>query len=528
MKKKLIIISEIKGISLPYPISIKISKKEVFIYQTDYTQRLEKMKDLIQKIGTEKNVVDNISINHIMKKEREKSIYLISDLKINFYEKKEDLIRKIYEFFNPIRIIFSFILGEIFKINKIIIMKKQGENTFEVKRYIKISTETDINENRLPIVFYNHYLDIEKHLSEWGRNIDDKREYIDFFNIFLHGKYLTQVIEIKISFYWNSLENLALIFCNNKGWTKVLKKGSCSKYNKMNTLIKPIRKEIIEKDFDFPNFTVEEFKKFQLCTINNNLTANIRIDLLCQEIGIDYNQDAKNLIDLMNFIRNRLYHRGMPFFKLANEIIKRRKRFGFKSFDFQDLISKVSEFELLVQKIFLTFLNLIPKHLTNFDNTNRFIWKSHTSELESESEMENSDLLYYNNIYERIIRKEKYIPLLKKLEKEINPLVNQIFKKDNIEGFLYRNEKCYQIQVRFDNEFKGKFESSKLHIKNLESNKFLFKAKTENGLKLLFNFHIDLVEPKEPIGGIMKLEEFLKKFYRNKGYFSTLYLEIGF
>ena len=64
----------------------------------------------------------------------------------------------------------------------------------------------------------------------------------------------------------------------------------------------------------------------------------------------------------------------MPFFPLSKEIIKKEK-YGFKSFDFQDLISKVSEFEILVQKIFLKTLNLIPEHLTDFNHTNRFIWK---------------------------------------------------------------------------------------------------------------------------------------------------------
>lgn len=120
MKKKLIIISEIKGISLPYPISLKILKNEVFIYPTDYTQRLEKMKEIIQKIKDGKKVEDNISISHIMQKEKEKSIYLILELKFDFYEKKENLIRNIYELFNPIRIILSFMLSELFKINKIL------------------------------------------------------------------------------------------------------------------------------------------------------------------------------------------------------------------------------------------------------------------------------------------------------------------------------------------------------------------------------------------------------------------------
>ena len=526
MKKKVIIISEIRGISLPYPISVNISKKEVSIYPTDFILRLEKMRELIQKIEAGEGVVNDITISHILKKEGESSIYLISELKLNYYKKKEEIIRKIYEFFNPIRIIFSFILSEIFKINKIIIMKEQGENRFEVKRYIKISTESNFNQKRVSAVFNNYYLDIEKHLSEWGKSIDDKRKYLDFFNIFLHGKYLTQLIETKISFYWNSLENLALLFCNSKGWTKVLKKGSCSKYNKMNEVIKPIRKNIQEKDFDIPGFSIDDFNKFQLCTINNNLTANIRINLLCQEIGIQIDDKSMRLIDLMNFIRNGLYHRGMPFLKLSKEITKRRKRFGFKSFEFQDLISQVSHFELLVQKIFLKFLNLTPNHLVSFDKTQRFIWKSDVEVNEPFNDSKYSKLEEYKNIFKLQQRTEKYITLIEVLERDIEPSVNNALQ-GVIKGNLYKDKICYPIKIRFDNEFSGNFESTKLHFNELIKDKFQFKTDID-GVKLLFNFHIDLVEPKESIGGIMKLYDFLKKYYKNQGIFSTLYLEFGF
>jgi len=525
MKKKIIIISEIKGISLPYPISLKILKNEVFIYPTDYTQRLEKMKEIVQKIKDGKKLEGNMTISHKIQKEKEKSIYLILELKFDFYEKKENLIRNIYELLNPIRIILSFILSEIFKINKIIILKDKSTVGFDIKRYIMISTESYFNENRIPIVFNNYYLDVEKHLSNWGRNIKDKKEYLDFFNIFLHGKLSTNLIEVKISFFWNSLENLALLFCNMMGWTNVLKKGAFTKYNKMKNLIKPIRKKISKKDFKIPDFTVEDFEKSQLCTINNYLTTKIRIELLCKEIGLNYEQNVKILIDLISYIRNQLYHRGVPFFQLSNEIIK-KKKYGFKSFDFQDLISKVSEFEILVQKIFLKILNLIPEHLIDFDH--RFKWKLDTKELESLNDIITSKSNYYEDIYEMFIRKEKYIPLLKALEEDIEPLVNQLFQKDHIDGFLYRNKNCYKIKISFDNEFKGKFESSKLHFDELIDNNFLFIATTENGLKLLFNFHMEFVEPQEPMRGIMKLEDFLRKYYKNQGRFSTLYMEIGF
>jgi hypothetical protein len=69
---------------------------------------------------------------------------------------------------------------------------------------------------------------------------------------------------------------------------------------------------------------------------------------------------------------------------------------------------------------------------------------------------------------------------------------------------------------------------SKLPIDELIENKFLFITKTENGMKLLFNFYIDFAEPQEPIRGILKFEEFLKKYYKNQGTFSTLNLEIRF
>ncbi|MFW9873535.1 MAG: hypothetical protein ACFFG0_10560, partial [Candidatus Thorarchaeota archaeon] len=522
-----IIISKIEGIFLPYPISIKISKEEVFLYPTNYIQKLEKMKEIIQKIEDEKNVAGKMSISHIMQKEKEKSIYLITELKIDFYKKKENLIREIYEFFDPIRIILSFILSAIFKINKIIIMKKKEKNIFTVKRYIKISTQTDINESQIPMVFNNYYLDVEKHLSNWGKDVKDKKEYLDFFNIFLQGKFSTNPIETKISLFWNSLENLANLFCKLRGWTNVMKKGAITKYNKMKKLIKPITNKISKEDFDIPNLTVEEFKEYQLCTINNYLTTKIRIKLLCIEIGLDYEQNVKNLIDLMSFIRNKLYHEGMPFFQLSNEIIRKRI-YRYKSFDFQDLISVVSKFEILVQKIFLIILNLIPEHLIHFNQTNRFRWKSDPKVLETVNEIKNSNSNYYKDIFKRFERKKEYIAILKELEKVIEPSVYKLFQKDQIYGFLSRNENCYKTKISFDNEFKGKFKSIELHINELIKNKFLFNAITEDGLKLLFNFHIDYLEPQEPIRGTMKLKEFLNKYYKNQGNFSTLLVEIGF
>jgi len=74
MKEKIIIVSEIKGIFLPSPISLKILRKEIFIYPTDYTLRLEKIKEVIQSRERENLVKESLRISHIMQKEKEKSI----------------------------------------------------------------------------------------------------------------------------------------------------------------------------------------------------------------------------------------------------------------------------------------------------------------------------------------------------------------------------------------------------------------------------------------------------------------------
>ena len=108
------IIAEVKGIKIPYPINIQRNIDNFFhLYPEDFAKRLERCKknlQILKKNPNSKEVLLKGELSKVIAVDDDSSTYILTDFEIESNQNVDDFYHHIREIYYPLIVILSFLL----------------------------------------------------------------------------------------------------------------------------------------------------------------------------------------------------------------------------------------------------------------------------------------------------------------------------------------------------------------------------------------------------------------------------------
>ncbi len=196
---------------------------------------------------------------------------------------------------------------------------------------------------------------------------------------------------------------------------------------------------------------------------------------MCEKIHIKLTEDEKQIIRMINFLRNKLFHEEYYLYKLIRIFAK---KFKFQEFKEKDFIEISQKFVLVLEKILLKFFRIVPNYFNlkiskRFENFHFLEWKKITlpSYLRNKkikdkkisqryskkfTDLREHYLFEYNEDKKDLLHNGKFIPLLKFI-RNLDSRINIYSKKSFIEGFIDTRLGRKKIYLKFKKDLKGKY-----------------------------------------------------------------------
>ncbi len=353
-----IIIAEIPKLYVPNSIRVQTLKESFYLYSDAFINSLKNINSEISKllnIPTYQRTNYSFPSSFHVEKEPDSFTYIASKIEIDLVKEADEIFGKITEYFKPLIILFEFFLREKFAISTIYIFEK----IFCGYRFIRMlrqhnSYEELSNKSKLKDIIYIE--DVEYRFSKILTRFWGKESYIEDIEEYLTGKLLSFYVTDKISHFWNSLEHLAHRYCKEKDLDRIL---NVKKLGKINRVILDVLKFLKKEDVVFPNLNKAQILSGNLLKLNNKPPIINKIFYLCDKIHFNLTNDEKNLIRVVHFIRNKLFHETQYILHYARELTR---RYSIPNFNYRDLGEIEIKFSLLVERIFMKFFRIIPNY----------------------------------------------------------------------------------------------------------------------------------------------------------------------
>jgi len=548
--EKYIVIIDVKGLEIPYSMKIqKPNQNYFFLYPEDFAEKLEKYnKDIsiLKRNPNDKSVRLSGSFSESISTNPHKSTFILTESYFDLSLSANELYHKIREEFYPLLMLFSFFLMEIFEIKRIFIFKRK-DSIYKFIRFIQIKIEEiqDLNSFYL-IDGPNRFVkSIEIYfpllLFRFLGDNEIRKKYLPIIEDYLYGKLRTQYIEIQIIRYWNALENLADIFWNYLKKDKLLTEET---YEKLKEIINKYLDTIKPKNILFPNTNNLRVKEILNSKINNFPAIKDKIFYLCSKISFDLNEDQRDFINKMYWVRNELFHRGTPLRELANNY---SRKYNIPNFTLRDLSKKIINFGELIEKIFLYLVKFFPKYIyveNKEDDGYQIYWNENNlspnyikerlqrinqnlidfSRVFFPSKLEKLNILICNRNF--LVGNTQFVSLLKYIQIKLIPSIENNISYDFM-GILHTPRGDLSMEIRFRENLYGSYKAFTRNSEEIrrwmDCKGSIFKSNSEtdfHGYYLKFEFI-----PVSTIYRMMPGTEFksVKEFI---GFFEAMIIDI--
>ncbi|MHA1756562.1 MAG: hypothetical protein ACTSVV_07325 [Promethearchaeota archaeon] len=461
----MILIVKVSKISTPNPNSFKIKgcKSTFYIYPDNFSTILKNINDEIFKIRYDLNYngCKFPDISFYFGKSQDNFIYIVSKIKININQPAEDLFYKAWFHFRPLLLLFYFFLKDIFSITKLYFFEKRSWGF----KLIKILERPDYYKEVSPILPLKRFIsvfDVEFVFPYILMRMARKEVYLNFIEGYINGKVKSFFIPVEIANCWNCLEHFANEYCKSKKKTKILKKKAI---NHLKKLIKRKIRSFNNKDIVFPHLTIEEIIEKGLLSPNNQVPIRNLIFYMFKRKRIKLSNEDKNLIKLMNRIRNSLYHEDVYLDQLA-------KRLNISLYDIALLTEK---FSLLIERMILEFFKIVPNYYKLYQE--KYYHKLKNKKIKLPSLREKNTLRKQSlkqgfdrmgltereqlikdltNSKKDLLRNGKYLSIIKFFTR-FEEKLKKAFKDQYLRGTLKSSKfnKDVDIEIKFDENLRG-------------------------------------------------------------------------
>ena len=470
-----IVVAKISKLKIPKDFSIKIvgPKNTYYLYSTEILNTLEKLNEFISQlsVGNMPQKLVSRSGEYLISKNMKAETYLITSLDVDLSVDGEQLFDKIRKFFKPILSIFSLFLRDIFRINKIYFFKKKSQ-VYKFERLLEIPIR-DREVSKTPqMIQFLPYRDVELIFPWILARLCKKEKFLSVIEEYLVGRIKSAHLGIEFMIYWNALEHLVNNFWDSKNKGGIL---NSKRVRIINKIIKKELESLRDSDINFKYLNISDINQKGLLLINNSPPIADKIISMCEKIHIKLTEDEKQIIRMINFLRNKLFHEEYYLYKL---IRKFAKKFKFQEFQEKDFIEISQKFVLVLEKILLKFFKIVPNYFNlkiskGFENFHFLEWKKITlpSYLRNKkikdkkisqrygkkfTDLREHYLSEYNECKKDLLNNGKFIPLLKDI-RNLESKINNYSKKSVIEGFIQTRLGRKKIYLKFKKDLKGKY-----------------------------------------------------------------------
>lgn len=467
---KFIIIAEIPKLCVPNGTAIRVQtlKESFYLYSDAFINSLKNINSEISKllnISTYQSTKYFFSLPQIEKRPDLKT-YIVSEINIDLIKEPDQIYSEVREFFKPLIILFEFFLREKFAISTIYVFKKLSCGYRFIRMLKQHNSYKDLsNKSKLKEIIYIE--DIEHRFSKILTRFWGKESYTEDIEEYLTGKLLSFYVTDKISHFWNSLEHLAHRYCKERDLDRLL---NDKKLGIINGVILGVLKLLEEKDIVFPNLKKAHILSGNLIKLKNKPPITNKIFYLCDKIHFNLTNDEKNLIRVIYFIRNKLFHETQYILHYARQIAK---RLNIPNFNYRNLGEIEIKFSLLVERIFMKFFRIIPNYfelkrkelyhkltnksyiipyLRNKRNKKRVERKTFLNRAGLTPKQAQLKRLKYDK--KRLLANEKFLNVMKFLERFKSRFKN-FTQKRYISGLLKGDNQMLEIELKFKDDLEG-------------------------------------------------------------------------
>lgn len=361
-----VIIAEIPKLSIPDYTSLKIQTlKDIFyLYPNTIAKSLSNINSEISKLLNIPSYQQKryFGRSFYIEKGTESFTYIASEINIDLSMGPNELFKNVHDHFKPLIILFEFFLRELFTITAVYIFKKNkcGYDFIHMLKRPDFYKELSRKNQLKKIIFIE---DVEHRFSRILTRFWGNERYLEYIEEYLTGKLKSFYVNDKLSHYWNSLEHLARRYCKDKDLNKIL---NDTKLSRINRVITQVLDFLREEDIIFPGLRIEQIRSGNLIRLRNEAPIRRMIFYLCDKLKIGLTDDEISLINIIHFIRGKLFHETYYIMHYAEEI---SRRYNLENFNLRDFGELSIKFSLLVEKIFMKFFKIIPNYfILNEDN----------------------------------------------------------------------------------------------------------------------------------------------------------------
>ncbi len=367
------VIIKLNGFTVPRSLYLKTNSSEFWLYPDTYLKEIYEL-DIKKSLEEQKFIESDRGFRTAyLKREREGSIYVCTEISLDLDKTSEDIVNQIWLKYKPLILIIDLLLSNRHVISSYFIFNQNKH----FKRFIKVN---DLNPtwSLQPENFHDSsFIDLEYLLSQLVDVLEKKQLYLPDLELFLCGKIFWELKGISprksrrdpldcLSDIWEALEHLSAIFWIEKG-------------------------------------------------LRQNDTKEYKIKLMCSEIQCNLSQDDEDLI-------HEVYKEYYNF--------KKHETSDLSNYDFTKLEGKLYSIIKLIEKIFLTAFGAFP----NFINF-RELTEDHSVIVSTQKAMEHNSLKSYEEQKQDLMLRPKYtgfIQFITHFEVEKNPVADHFEFLDGI------------------------------------------------------------------------------------------------